>query len=195
MRSVLAGLAAALLLVVVLASTAAAPAAPEPHPASCDGKSVDFHVHRARAILLKGYDESRFLDRSPLRRSEKQGVREHKFCVPEGARERVATFRDAVADDYQRKLFNAAPWLSPRGKRLVSSLAGTLATIRRCESGSDYTTDTGNTFYGAYQFTWSTWQTVGGHGNPAHASPAEQDYRAALLYSRSGSSPWPVCGV
>ena len=35
---------------------------------------------------------------------------------------------------------------------------------------------------------------ITGHGDPAAASEAEQDYRAALLYSRSGSSPWPVCG-
>jgi Transglycosylase-like domain len=39
-----------------------------------------------------------------------------------------------------------------------------------------------------------TWASVGGSGNPAEASEEEQDYRAALLYSRAGSSPWPVCG-
>jgi hypothetical protein len=70
-----------------------------------------------------------------------------------------------------------------------------LAAIRACESGGDYSIDTGNGFYGAYQFTLSTWASVGGSGNPAQASPAEQDYRAALLYQQQGSSPWPVCGV
>jgi len=30
--------------------------------------------------------------------------------------------------------------------------------------------------------------------NPADASPAEQDKRAAMLYAQQGSSPWPVCG-
>ena len=40
-----------------------------------------------------------------------------------------------------------------------------------------------------------TWASVGGSGNPAEASEEEQDYRAALLYSRAGSSPWPVCGA
>jgi len=35
---------------------------------------------------------------------------------------------------------------------------------------------------------------VGGSGDPAAAPEAEQDYRAALLYAQSGSSPWPVCG-
>ena len=50
------------------------------------------------------------------------------------------------------------------------------------------------TYRGKYQFDYGTWESVGGHGDPAAAPEAEQDYRAALLYSRSGSSPWPVCG-
>lgn len=71
---------------------------------------------------------------------------------------------------------------------------GTLAAIRSCESGGHYSTDTGNGFYGAYQFTLSTWRSVGGTGNPAAASRAEQDARAAQLYAQQGSAPWPVCG-
>lgn len=71
---------------------------------------------------------------------------------------------------------------------------GALAAIRSCESGGNYSTNTGNGFYGAYQFTQSTWAGVGGSGSPANASPAEQDRRAAILYSRSGAGQWPVCG-
>ncbi len=71
---------------------------------------------------------------------------------------------------------------------------GSLASIRNCESGGDYSTDTGNGFYGAYQFDQSTWESVGGSGSPASASPAEQDKRAAALMAQSGSSPWPTCG-
>ena len=37
-------------------------------------------------------------------------------------------------------------------------------------------------------------ESVGGSGDPAAAPEAEQDYRAALLYSEAGSSPWPICG-
>jgi hypothetical protein len=69
-----------------------------------------------------------------------------------------------------------------------------LSSIRACESGGNYATNTGNGFYGAYQFTQSTWNSVGGSGSPAAASPAEQDRRAAMLYAREGASPWPVCG-
>jgi Transglycosylase-like domain len=69
-----------------------------------------------------------------------------------------------------------------------------LAAIAACESGGNYATNTGNGFYGAYQFDLRTWQSVGGAGLPSDASPAEQDMRAALLYQRAGAAPWPVCG-
>lgn len=66
--------------------------------------------------------------------------------------------------------------------------------LRFCESTETYNIDTGNTFYGAYQFTWETWGTVGGSDNPADAPPAEQDARARWLYATRGSQPWPICG-
>ncbi len=68
-----------------------------------------------------------------------------------------------------------------------------LACIRFFEQGAaGYATDTGNTFYGAYQFTLPTWQSVGGSGNPAEAEPDEQDSRAWRLYLRDGLDPWPT---
>ncbi len=71
----------------------------------------------------------------------------------------------------------------------------TLETIAACESGGDPTSiGGGGAFRGKYQFDTGTWASVGGSGDPAAAPEAEQDYRAALLYARSGSSPWPVCG-
>ena len=75
-----------------------------------------------------------------------------------------------------------------------ASASPALEAIAACESGGNPGTNTGNGFYGKYQFTLSTWQSVGGSGNPATASEAEQNKRAALLYAREGASPWPVCG-
>lgn len=71
----------------------------------------------------------------------------------------------------------------------------TLDAIAACESGGDPTAvSAGGTYRGLYQFDEGTWESVGGSGDPAAASPAEQSMRAAMLYSQSGSSPWPVCG-
>jgi hypothetical protein len=71
----------------------------------------------------------------------------------------------------------------------------TLESIAACESGGDPAiVSSDGTYRGKYQFDYGTWESVGGSGDPAAAPEAEQDYRAALLYSRSGSSPWPICG-
>jgi TolA-binding protein len=71
----------------------------------------------------------------------------------------------------------------------------TLEATASCESGGDPTAvSSDGTYRGKYQFDYGTWESVGGSGDPAAAPEAEQDYRAALLYTQSGSSPWPVCG-
>jgi CHASE1-domain containing sensor protein len=71
----------------------------------------------------------------------------------------------------------------------------TLDAIGACESGGDPTAvSSDGTYRGKYQFDYGTWASVGGSGDPAAAPEQEQDYRAALLYAQSGSSPWPVCG-
>jgi hypothetical protein len=71
----------------------------------------------------------------------------------------------------------------------------TLESIAACESGGNpEAVSSEGTYRGKYQFDQGTWESVGGHGDPAAAPEAEQDYRAALLYSDSGSSPWPICG-
>ncbi len=71
----------------------------------------------------------------------------------------------------------------------------TLDSIAACESGGDpAAVSSDGTYRGKYQFDYGTWESVGGSGDPAAASEQEQDYRAALLYSQSGSSPWPICG-
>lgn len=68
------------------------------------------------------------------------------------------------------------------------------AALRECESGGNYRINTGNGYYGAYQFSLSTWASMGGSGLPSDASPAEQDARAQRLYNAAGASPWPTCG-
>lgn len=66
--------------------------------------------------------------------------------------------------------------------------------LRACESGGDYANKNNPTYRGAYQFSYSTWASVGGEGDPADAPPDEQDMRARMLYERSGAGQWPVCG-
>lgn len=61
-------------------------------------------------------------------------------------------------------------------------------------SNQGYDANTGNGFYGRYQFTKSSWRSVGGYGYPHNAAPLEQDYRAIRLLHVQGTGAWPVCG-
>jgi len=71
----------------------------------------------------------------------------------------------------------------------------TLDAIGSCESGGDpKVVSSDGSYHGKYQFSVDTWQSVGGKGLPEDASETEQDYRAAMLYARSGPGQWPVCG-
>jgi hypothetical protein len=67
------------------------------------------------------------------------------------------------------------------------------ATLRRCESGGRYNINTGNGFYGAYQFVPSTWRGLGYAGMPHQAPPHVQDEAAQKLQARSGWGQWPAC--
>jgi hypothetical protein len=69
------------------------------------------------------------------------------------------------------------------------------AALAACESGGrPNAVSSSGTYRGMYQFSQSTWNSVGGSGDPAAASADEQTYRAQLLYQRSGAGQWPHCG-
>ena len=69
----------------------------------------------------------------------------------------------------------------------------TLAALRQCEASGDYTTRTGNGYYGAYQFSLSTWRSLGYEGYPSDAAPKVQDEAATRLQARDGWAQWPAC--
>jgi hypothetical protein len=70
-----------------------------------------------------------------------------------------------------------------------------LVRIAQCESGGDPSVvSASGRFRGKYQFTRATWRSIGGSGDPAAATEAEQDRMALTLYRQRGTAPWPVCG-
>jgi hypothetical protein len=80
----------------------------------------------------------------------------------------------------------------------AAPLGGAWACIRARESGGNYAADTGNGYYGAYQFSQATWLSIGGTGHPDDAPPAVQDAMAQRLQQRSGWGQWSThsrCGV
>jgi resuscitation-promoting factor RpfA len=66
--------------------------------------------------------------------------------------------------------------------------------IAQCESGGNWSINTGNGYYGGLQFSMSTWRANGGSGNPANASREEQIRVANNVLKTQGIGAWPVCG-
>jgi LysM repeat protein len=98
---------------------------------------------------------------------------------------------------------SAAPAPAPSAPAQVQSstpaLPAGFACIRQRESGGNYAINTGNGYYGAYQFSSGTWADFDGYAEANLAPPAVQDEKAALVYSQRGYEPWPntarACGL
>lgn len=70
--------------------------------------------------------------------------------------------------------------------------------VAECESGGDWSINTGNGFYGGLQFTIESWNAVGGDdfaSRPDFASRDEQIIAAERLEDVQGMGAWPVCGA
>lgn len=74
------------------------------------------------------------------------------------------------------------------------SFAEALVKLRQCEAGGNYAINTGNGYYGAYQYDIGTWGGYKGYPNAAEAPPSVQDQKAWETYQARGWSPWPSCG-
>jgi LysM repeat protein len=72
------------------------------------------------------------------------------------------------------------------------------SAIAACESGGDWSADTGNGFYGGLQFTEQTWLAYGGgqYAPSANlATEAQQIAVAEKVLAGQGIGAWPVCGA
>jgi LysM repeat protein len=80
----------------------------------------------------------------------------------------------------------------------ASSDGANWSAIAACESGGDWSADTGNGFYGGLQFTEETWLAYGGgqYASSANlASAAQQIAVAQRVLAGQGIGAWPVCGA
>lgn len=65
--------------------------------------------------------------------------------------------------------------------------------LAQCESGGNWSINTGNGYYGGLQFSAATWRSVGGSGLPHQHSREEQIRRGQILQQRAGWGQWPSC--
>ncbi|MER6029404.1 transglycosylase family protein [Streptomyces sp. NPDC001851] len=70
--------------------------------------------------------------------------------------------------------------------------------VAQCESGGNWSINTGNGYYGGLQFSASTWAAYGGTAyapQANQASKAQQIAVAEKVLAAQGKGAWPVCGT
>lgn len=143
-----------------------------------------------------------------------------RFCAPTRQRVRLIRVMSMLRPSHPHPLSSKIVLLWPllshrrthtgRSRRsssqrpvLLGTLARDFACIRAHESTDNYSENTGNGFYGAYQFLPSTWDSVVvtaglaryANGRPDLAPPRVQDEAALTLYHLQGWAPWPLSSV
>ncbi len=110
------------------------------------------------------------------------------------------TGRTLISATVLKTPVNQVVAVGTKAKPAVSSSVGgsvdslNWAALAQCESGGNPRAVNPAGYYGLYQFSLSTWRSVGGTGNPIDASSSEQLLRAKLLYKKAGAGQWG-CGA
>jgi len=142
-----------------------------------------------RVTTVDGVEESRELvsdavTAEPVTKILVQGTKERPAPTPAPKATTAAPQASSSSSSSSAAAAPAAP----------STVGGDVwAALAKCESGGNPATNTGNGYYGLYQFSASTWRAMGGSGLPSEASAAEQTQRAQALQARSGWGQWPAC--
>jgi Transglycosylase-like domain len=171
-----------------------APARATPHSAR---QSPAHQIEMARraqqlAAIKAMRAEARRAARAAARRARAEGRR---------AARRAAHRAAALAAQHQARQAHRTPSAtSAPAQPSGATPSGVWACIAQHESGGNPAANTGNGFYGAFQFTVASWQAVGGpSGLPSSYPLSVQLHYAEVLQARSGWGNWPVtsqmCGA
>ncbi|MCX5147364.1 transglycosylase family protein [Streptomyces sp. NPDC048550] len=90
----------------------------------------------------------------------------------------------------------AAPLMAAGSASAATS--GEWDRVAQCESGGNWSINTGNGYYGGLQFSSSTWAAYGGKAYAAQANQASKSQQIAIaekVLKGQGKGAWPSCGV
>ena len=159
------------------------------HAATCDGRSVVDHVHRAHVLLRSAYALERW--QSGPKRSKIRAAQEHRRCIEVAkTRRQVGALRDRLAERLaayaaeQQEVAELTPYPGPNGTHWAIPYS-----IVACESGGSWTAANPSGAIGPYQLL--------GHGAPWPVTSeadklAHHRIAAALWNGGAGRSNW-VC--
>lgn len=137
----------------------------QPQPVQLEVKRADFEAE----VL------------SPLREAQAKqaAIAAEKARQERLARQRAAVKTVSAKSNYVRVNAPATP--------------ENMLKLRFCESGNRYDRNSGNGYYGAYQFDIRTWNNYGGYARADLAPAAVQDAKFMDTFNRRGWQPWPAC--
>lgn len=178
---------AALLLVLALAGPAKGSAFDEAVPywvaKHCRAGHPSTEGYKSATRLLKNH--------RPLTPKTKRAVRQTWLCTTTQAKARAVLRHIKRLRSWRESYPHRWPIAF---NRLPSSDRAWAISTSTCESGMNPATNTGNGFYGAFQFVLSTWYAAGGRGMPNQHSWHYQAVIAIGLMEREGAGHWPNCG-
>lgn len=157
---------------------------------SAGEQSVTYSVVTVDGVEESRTETARTTTREPVERVVAEGTKERPKPAP-------APAAPAAPSSGGSSGGSSAPAAPSSPAAPVSGDVDSLnwAALARCESGGNPSIVSSNGLYhGLYQFSTSTWRSVGGSGVASQASPDEQTARAKALFSRSGVGQWPHCG-
>jgi len=102
----------------------------------------------------------------------------------------------APSSSTARSSSSSAATPAPKPTQASAPASGAWQALAQCESGGNWSTNTGNGYYGGLQFSASSWAGAGGTRYaplPHQATPAEQIATAEVLRSSGGWGHWPAC--
>ncbi|MBO0829993.1 MAG: LysM peptidoglycan-binding domain-containing protein [Streptosporangiales bacterium] len=92
----------------------------------------------------------------------------------------------------------ALPVLALGSTPAHAATSSTWDRLAQCESGGNWSINTGNGFYGGLQFTSSTWQAYGGTRYATRADRASRSAQIAVaerVLAGQGWGAWPACSA
>jgi transglycosylase-like protein len=127
------------------------------------------------------------------RRADARRAAARRAAAAQRAAERAAA-RQAAQQQQQQPTAAPAPSQAPP----AASGAVNWDAIAQCESGGNWSINTGNGYYGGLQFTQQTWEAYGGLSYAPRADLASRAAQIAVaekVYAAGGLGAWPVCGA
>jgi hypothetical protein len=192
-----------------LAAAITASAAPVTEETSAAGETTQTQVDEAAiaaAVVAKWQAEAAMTDAVAAHMRAQAEAEQAAMAAAEAQAAAEAEYYNAIAANMQAQAAAAAPAAAPAAAASTENYAsgdasawansGKSMSVKNCESGNNYSTNTGNGYYGAWQFDLPSWLANGGGAyapRPDLAPAWAQDQVAYNYYQAAGWGPWS-CG-